>query len=49
VRAEDAAGNADTTPVSRTWKVDTVRPAITPVSPDTAPRSGTPRPSSGRR
>ncbi len=33
VRAEDAAGNADTTPASRTWTVDTVRPAITPVSP----------------
>ncbi len=33
MRAKDAAGNVDGNPASHTWKVDTLKPAITPVSP----------------
>ncbi|GAA5145596.1 hypothetical protein GCM10023340_15180 [Nocardioides marinquilinus] len=42
VRAVDAAGNADATPVSRRWTVDTTGPSVTAVSPRGTTRDRTP-------
>ena len=39
VRAVDAAGNADTTPATRTWTVDTVEPDTTVAGPPAATSS----------
>ena len=36
VRAIDSVGNTDTTPPSRTWKVDTIAPTVVNVSPANA-------------
>jgi hypothetical protein len=36
VRAKDRVGNVDATPASRTWTVDTIRPAVSGMSPRNA-------------
>lgn len=33
VRAMDVAGNVDATPAVRTWKIDTIKPTISSISP----------------